>query len=113
MPKEWTAKQERQYEHIRDSEKSQGNSTREAEEIAARTVNKIRAQAGQTKTASRTSVEDMKPQQRAALRAHQRNAPTGPTRDQLYNEARQRGIEGRSKMNKSQLAKALDAKKKK
>ncbi|MGW4371931.1 plasmid stabilization protein [Nocardia takedensis] len=110
MPKEWTDKQERQYEHIRDSEKDQGASTERAKEIAARTVNKNRAQAGQTKTASRSSLRDKSPQQRGGQRSG-RNGPKGPTRDQLYNEARQRGIEGRSKMTKKQLADALDRKK--
>ncbi len=106
MPKEWTAKQDRQYEHIKDSEKDQGASTKRAKEIAARTVNKNRAQAGQTTTASRTSVQDKSPQQRGGQRSGT-NRPKGPTRDQLYNEAKKRNIEGRSKMNKSQLAKAL------
>ncbi|MFI7000124.1 plasmid stabilization protein [Nocardia sp. NPDC050175] len=110
MPKEWTDKQERQYEHVRDSEKSQGASTRRAKEIAARTVNKNRAQAGQTKTASRTSLQDKSPQQRGGERSGRRG-PKGPTRDQLYNEARQRGIKGRSTMTKDQLAQALGGKK--
>ncbi|MET7773708.1 plasmid stabilization protein [Nocardia sp. NPDC005366] len=110
MPKEWTDKQERQYEHIRDSEKDQGASTERAKEVAARTVNKNRAQAGQTRTASRTSVQDKSPQQRGGQRSG-RDGPKGPTRDQLYNEARQRNIEGRSTMNKSQLASALKRKK--
>jgi hypothetical protein len=106
MPKEWTNKQEREYEHIKDSEKDRGVSTRRAKEIAARTVSKNRAQAGQTKTASRSSVRDKSPQQRGGQRSG-RNGPKGPTRDQLYNEARQRNIEGRSKMTKKQLADAL------
>ncbi|UGT42833.1 plasmid stabilization protein [Nocardia yamanashiensis] len=106
MPKEWTRKQERQYQHIKDSAKERGESTDRAEEIAARTVNKNRAQAGQTKTASRSSVQDKSPQQRGGQRSGRRG-PKGLTRDQLYNEARQRNIEGRSKMTKSQLAHAL------
>ncbi|MFD0363108.1 plasmid stabilization protein [Nocardia sp. GCM10030253] len=106
MPKEWTEKQERQYKHIRDSEEGQGASTRRAKEIAARTVNKNRAQAGQTKTASRSSIKDKSPQQRGGQRSG-RKGPKGPTRDQLYNEAKQRNIRGRSKMTKSELADAL------
>ncbi|WP_067903886.1 plasmid stabilization protein [Nocardia vaccinii] len=105
MPKAWTDKQEREYDHIRDSEKSRGASDRRAKEIAARTVNKNRAQSGQTRTASRSTVQDMSPQRRGGQRSH--SGAQGPTRDQLYNEARQRNIEGRSKMNKSQLAHAL------
>jgi len=105
MPKEWTAEQEREYEHIRDSEKSRGASDKRAEEIGARTVDKNRAQSGQTRTASRSSVNDMSPQRRGGQRSH--SGAQGPTYDQLYNEARQRNIDGRSKMNKSQLAHAL------
>ncbi len=105
MPKAWTDKQEREYDHIRDSEKSRGASDRRAKEIAARTVNKNRAQSGQTRTASRSTVRDTSPQRRGGQRSH--SGAQGPTRDQLYNEARQRNIEGRSKMTKSQLAHAL------
>ncbi|WP_067668416.1 plasmid stabilization protein [Nocardia miyunensis] len=105
MPQAWTDKQEREYQHILESEKSRGTSTRRAKEIAARTVNKNRAQSGQTRTASRTTVEDISPQRRGGQRSH--SGAQGPTYDQLYNEARQRNIEGRSKMNKSQLAHAL------
>lgn len=105
MPKSWTNKQERQYEDIRESAESRGASTRRAKEIGARTVNKNRARAGRTRTASRTSVEDMSPQRRGGKRSH--TGAGGPTYDQLYNEARQRNIDGRSKMNKSQLAHAL------
>lgn len=110
MPKQWTAKQERQYEHITESEKKQGASAKRAKEVAARTVNKNRAQSGQTKTASRSSVKDKSPQQRGGERSG-RKGPKGPTRDQLYNEARQRNIAGRSTMNKSQLETALRRKK--
>ncbi|MFB7719750.1 plasmid stabilization protein [Nocardia sp. NPDC056100] len=106
MPKEWTDKQERQYEHIRDSAEDRGQSEKRAEEIAARTVNKNRARAGQTKTASRTSLEGKSPQQRGGQRSG-RKGPKGLTRDQLYNEARQRNIKGRSAMTKAQLATAL------
>jgi len=111
MPRaEWTAKQERKYEHIVDSERDQGRSTKRAKEIAARTVNKERAQRGQTKTASRSSTNDMSSFRRGGLRSG-KPGPRGRTKEQLYNEARQRGIEGRSKMNKAQLQRAVDAKK--
>ncbi|MEV3960186.1 plasmid stabilization protein [Nocardia sp. NPDC050193] len=106
MPKEWTDKQERQYEHIKDSAKERGASTKRAKEIGARTVNKNRAQAGQTKTASRTSTRDMSPQRRGGLRSGT-DKPKGRTRDQLYNEAKSRNIKGRSKMTKNELAEAL------
>ncbi|WP_435593112.1 plasmid stabilization protein [Nocardia sp. bgisy118] len=106
MPKEWTGKQERQYEHIKDSAQDRGASTKRAKEIAARTVNKNRAQAGQTKTASRSSLEDMSPQQRGGQRSGG-SGPKGPTRDQLYNEAKKRNIKGRSTMTKRQLQSAL------
>jgi len=110
MPRaEWTNKQERKYEHIRDSAKSRGTSTKRAKEIAARTVNKERAQRGQSKTASRSSVRDMSSSRRGGLRSH--GGPKGRTREQLYNEARQMGIEGRSRMNKAQLQRAVDRKK--
>ena len=110
MPRaEWTDKQERKYEHIRDSAKSRGTSTKRAKEIAARTVNKERAQRGQSKTASRSSVRDMPSSRRGGLRS--RGGPKGRTREQLYNEARQMGIEGRSRMNKAQLQRAVDRKK--
>jgi hypothetical protein len=112
MPRaEWTAKQERKYEHIVESERDQGASTRRAKEIAARTVNKERAQRGQTKTASRTSTEDMSSSRRGGLRSG-RPGPRGRTKAQLYNEARQRNIPGRSRMNKAQLQRAVDARKK-
>jgi hypothetical protein len=110
VPSQWTQKQEREYEHIRDSERSRGASTKRAKEIAARTVNKERAQKGQTKTASRSSVQDM-PSSRRGGRRSGTSRPKGRTRDQLYNEARQMGIDGRSSMNKAQLQRAVDAKK--
>ncbi|MGW4841386.1 plasmid stabilization protein [Nocardia brasiliensis] len=109
MPKQWSDKRERQYEHIKDSAEDRGASTKRAKEIAARTVNKNRAQSGESKTASRSSLEDKSPQSRGGQRSG-RKGPKGPTRDQLYNEARQRNIEGRSKMNKSQLESALGRK---
>ena len=111
MPrKEWTDKQERTYEHIKESERRQGRSTKRAKEIAARTVNKERARRGQTKSASRTSVRDISSSRRGGLRSG-RSGPRGRTRDQLYNEARNLGIQGRSKMNKEQLQRAVDRKK--
>jgi plasmid stabilization system protein ParE len=111
MPRgEWTPKQERKYEHIKDSQKKRGTSTRRAKEIAARTVQKERAQKGQTKSASRSSVRDMSSSRRGGLRSGRRG-PRGRTREQLYNEARQLGISGRSRMSKQQLQRAVDAKK--
>lgn len=111
MPRaEWTDKQERTYEHIKDSVKSRGTSTKRAKEIAARTIQKERAQKGQTKTASRSSVRDMSSSRRGGLRART-GRPKGRTKEQLYNEARQRGIKGRSRMNKAQLQRAVDRKK--
>ncbi|NKY49369.1 plasmid stabilization protein [Nocardia vermiculata] len=105
MPKSWTRKEERQYQHVKSSAEDRGEGSRRAEEIAARTVNKNRAQSGETRTASRTSTEDMSPQRRGGLRSGK--GSQGPTRDQLYNEARQRNIKGRSKMTKKQLSNAL------
>ncbi|MEV4314314.1 plasmid stabilization protein [Actinocrispum sp. NPDC049592] len=106
MPQAWSKKRERQYEHIKESAEDRGASERRAKEIASRTVNKNRAQSGESKTASRSSVKDKSPQQRGGQRSG-KNGPKGPTRDQLYNEARQRGIKGRSKMTKKQLERAL------
>ncbi|MFG3521115.1 plasmid stabilization protein [Nocardia nova] len=105
MPKEWSAKEERQYEHVKSSARKRGASKDRAAEIGARTVNKNRAQAGKTRTASRSSTNDMSPQRRGGQRSGK--GSQGPTRDQLYNEARQRNIKGRSKMTKKQLASAL------
>lgn len=105
MPDAWSGKRERQYEHIKESQRERGSSEGRAEEIAARTVNKNRAQQGESRTASRSSTKDVSPQHRGGKRSH--SGPGGPTRDQLYNEARQRGIKGRSKMSKKELAKAL------
>ena len=103
-------KRERQYEHIVESEKQQGASTKRAKEIAARTVNKERARHGESRTRSRTSVQDKSSGQRGGERSGT-NRPKGRTRDQLYNEAKQLGIDGRSRMNKQQLQRAVDAKK--
>lgn len=111
MPRAWSRKRERQYEHIVESAKDQGKDTKTAKEIAARTVNKTRAQAGEAKQSSRTSRNDMAPSKRGGQRSGT-NRPKGRTREQLYEEAKRRNIEGRSKMNKAQLEKAVDAKKK-
>ncbi|MEV7596008.1 plasmid stabilization protein [Kitasatospora sp. NPDC089797] len=105
MPRGSTPKRERQYEHIKDSVLARGESEELAEEIAARTVNKERARHGESKTASRSSLEDISSSRRGGLRSHR--GAQGPTREQLYNEARQRNVHGRSKMNKQQLAHAL------
>ena len=103
-------KRARQYEEIKSSVKKQGRSESRAEEIAARTVNKERARAGESRTRSRTSTDDISSGRRGGLRSG-KSGPRGRTRDQLYNEARQLGIEGRSKMNKSQLQRAVAGKK--
>jgi hypothetical protein len=100
-------KRARQYEHIKDSQKEQGASESRAEEIAARTVNKERARSGESRTRSRTSTRDMSSSRRGGQRSGT-DRPKGRTRDQLYEEARKLGVEGRSKMNKSQLQRAVD-----
>jgi len=110
MPRqEWSNKQERKYEHIKEGYQERGTPKKKAKEIAARVVQKERARRGQAKTASRTSVKDISSSRRGGLRSH--GGPTGRTRDQLYNEARQMGIEGRSKMTKAQLERAVERKK--
>jgi plasmid stabilization system protein ParE len=101
----WNPKRERQYEHIKESLEDRGTGENKAEEIAARTVNKERARHGEAKTASRTSVQDISSGRRGGLRSHKGSG--GRTYDQLRNEARQRGIKGRSRMNKSELEKRL------
>ncbi|WP_406401847.1 plasmid stabilization protein [Streptomyces uncialis] len=106
MPRGSSPKRERQYEHIKDSAEKRGVSTGRAKEIAARTVNKERARAGESETASRTSLRDPKSaSQRGGQRSH--SGAQGPTRDQLYQEARKKNVEGRSTMNKQQLKRAL------
>lgn len=104
-PDAWSKKRERQYEHIKESALDRGEDEDTAEEIAARTVNKERARAGEAKTASRSSTDDISSGRRGGLRSHR--GAGGRTRDQLYNEARQKGIEGRSKMNKAELEEAV------
>ena len=109
MPQEaWNDKRERQYEHIKEGLLERGSGEDKAEEIAARTVNKERARHGETKEASRTSIEDISSGRRGGLRSHQGAA--GRTYAQLYNEARERGIKGRSSMSKAQLLRAVEAK---
>jgi hypothetical protein len=103
-------KRARQYEHIKESTRERGASTSRAEEIAARTVNKERARSGESRTRSRTSIRDKSSGQRGGQRSGT-DRPKGRTRDQLYNEAKHLNIEGRSQMNKSQLQRAVDAKK--
>jgi len=103
-------KRARQYEHIKDSVKDRGGSEDRAEEIAARTVNKERARSGESRQRSRTSTSDMSSSRRGGLRSGT-NRAKGRTRDQLYEEAKNLGIDGRSKMNKAQLQRAVDRKK--
>jgi hypothetical protein len=103
-------KRARQYEHIKESQLERGTSEGRAEEIAARTVNKERARAGESAARSRTSTQDMSSSRRGGRRSGT-DRPKGRTRDQLYNEARELRIEGRSRMNKGQLERAVDAKK--
>ena len=106
MPQQaWSDKRERQYDHIKESLKDRGETEGTAEEIAARTVNKERARAGESESSSRTSTDDISSSRRGGLRSHR--GPGGRTRDQLYEEARRRGVEGRSKMTKAQLERAL------
>jgi hypothetical protein len=104
------SKRARQYAHNTQSEKQQGASESRAEEIAARTVNKERARSGESRTRSQTSTNDMSSGRRGGQRSGT-NRPKGRTRDQLYEEAKHLGIDGRSKMNKEQLRRAVDAKK--
>jgi len=106
----WSNKRERQYEHVKESEKRQGRSTKRAKEIAARTVNKERARSGEARESSRTSRRDISSGRRGGLRSG-RGGPRGRTKEQLYNEAKRMNIEGRSKMNKAQLQRAVDARK--
>ncbi|MEV5098421.1 plasmid stabilization protein [Streptomyces rochei] len=107
MPRGSSSKRERQYEHIKDSAEDRGASTKRAKEIAARTVNKERAQSGESKTASRTSTRDKSPSKRGGERSGNRQGPQGQTYDQLYKEAKRRDISGRSQMNKGELQRAL------
>lgn len=106
MPQQaWSAKRERQYEHIKEGLEERGETEGTAKEIAARTVNKERARAGEATTSSRSSTEDISSGRRGGLRSHK--GPGGRTKAQLYNEAKRKGIEGRSKMTKAQLERAV------
>jgi len=105
MPRAWSAKRERQYEHVKESAEERGESEDTAEEIAARTVNKERARTGEARTSSRLSRTDISSGQRGGHRSH--SGPGGRTRDQLYEEAKRKNIKGRSKMTKAQLERAV------
>jgi hypothetical protein len=106
----WSAKRERQYEHIKKSERKQGRSAKRAKEIAARTVNKERTRSGEARQSSRSSTRDMSSGRRGGLRSGTRRS-TGQTKEQLYNQAKRLNIKGRSKMNKRQLLAAVNRKK--
>jgi hypothetical protein len=111
MPQEaWSSKRERQYEHIKEGLQKRGTRPKRAKEIAARTVNKERARSEEARESSRTSRRDMSSSRRGGLRSGT-NRPKGRTKEQLYNEARRMGIEGRSKMSKAQLQRAVDRRK--
>src|SRR4030095_8777225 len=111
MPqKAWSNKRERQYEHIKESAKDQGASTKRAKEIAARTVNKERARSGEARDASRTSPRDMSSSRRGGQRSGT-NRPKGRTKEQLYNEAKRMNVPGRSRMNKLEIQRAGDRRK--
>jgi hypothetical protein len=105
MPRGSSSKRERQYEHIKESVEERGESTKRAKEIASRTVNKERARSGESRTASKSSTQDMSSSKRGGQRSH--SGSEGPTYDQLYAEAQRRNIHGRSSMNKSELKKSL------
>src|ERR1700712_3108846 len=107
MPRFWSRKRERQYEHIKEGLEDSGRSEDLAEEIAARTVNKERARAGEARTASKSSTDDISSGRRGGLRSHR--GPGGRTRAQLYEEAKRRNIQGRSKMTKADLERVVDA----
>jgi hypothetical protein len=111
MPqKAWSSKRERQYEHIKDSAKEQGASTKRAKELAARTVNKERARSGEAKESSRLSRRDLSSGRRGGLRSGTRR-PKGQTKEQLYNQAKRLNVKGRSNMNKRQLQAAVNRRK--
>jgi hypothetical protein len=106
VPQEaWSDKRERQYEHIKEGLRNRGRSEDTAEEIAARTVNKERARSGESRTASRSSTDDISSSRRGGMRSHK--GPGGRTKAQLYNEAKDKGIEGRSRMTKAELERAV------
>ncbi|MGH3097075.1 MAG: hypothetical protein ACRDMV_13895 [Streptosporangiales bacterium] len=108
MPQQaWGRKRERQYEHVKESQRERGASQGRAKEIAARTVNKDRAQTGQSRQKSKTSTKDVSPEHRGGKRSGKGLGPQGRTKQQLYEDAKRQNIEGRSKMNKEQLEKAV------
>ena len=109
MPQSWTNKDERQYEHIKDSAKKRGASTKRAKELAARTVQKERARSGESRTRSKSSLRGKSPSARGGQRSGT-NRPKGQTREQLYNQAKRLNIRGRSKMTKRQLQVAIAGK---
>ena len=111
MPQQaWSQKRERQYEHVKESERKQGRSEKRAKEIAARTVNKARSRSGEARESSRLTPTDMSSGRRGGLRSGT-SRPKGRTKEQLYNEAKRMGIEGRSTMTKAQLQRAVDRRK--
>jgi len=105
MPAGSSPKRERQYEHVKASAKKRGESTDRAEEIAARTVNKVRAQSGEAKQTSRTSTDDVSPSHRGGKRSH--SGAQGRTKAQLYEDAKRQHVKGRSSMTKAELEKAV------
>jgi len=105
MPKAWSAKRERQYEHIKEGLEERGRDEDTAEEIAARTVNKERARSGEAEQKSRTSTDDISSSRRGGLRSH--SGSGGRTKAQLYEEAKKKNVEGRSSMSKAELEKAV------
>ncbi|HEX3223538.1 MAG TPA: plasmid stabilization protein [Nocardioides sp.] len=106
MPQQaWSKKRERQYEHIKEGLEERGRSEDQAEEIAARTVNKERARSGEARGASRTSTDDISSARRGGLRSH--SGPGGRTKAQLYEEARRKNVKGRSSMSKADLERAV------
>lgn len=104
---EWSAKEDRQYEDIEESQEQRGANRGRAEEIAARTVNKQRARSGSAQQRSKTSTEDISAPRRGGLRSGKRTGPGGRTKDQLYADARKQGLKGRSKMTKQELEEHL------
>ena len=107
MPQSGKGKRERQYEHIKEQTKERGSSEGRAKEIAARTVNKDRAQSGESRQASKTSTADVSPERRGGKRSGKGQGPGGQTKQQLYDDAKRAGISGRSNMSKDELKKAL------
>lgn len=109
MPEAWSDKRERQYQHVKDGAKERGESDQTAEEIAARTVNKTRAQEGESEESSSTSTKDKSPSERGGQRSH--SGAQGRTKDQLYEDAKREDVEGRSNMTKDELKNAVDDRK--